>query len=373
MPIRLLAVAIFAGALAVGVRAQTADSRPDLRQLLQQIAGFSPDPCGPPPGTAEDSADLESSIFERTAEGVTEALNDSADEASGPLDRATKALRSVERMSAEVNASWPEEDRFHFEILDLAPALVLKAGIRKRETYLVFGRPESPSPKFSRGWRLVGSPDHPENRAFRTAVSLFPLQRGPSGRARFLAGFTYHGCAGSMGVGYDGREWDPARSVSFEQIIKLEGAFGLDDRVPGFEQIGTLQTKGSLIALPFCWFSQIDTWDNPSLCAVDRYDLSGDTVRFRDRRYNRPELVPVAKAIEHAQARDYPAVLGYCASREVALKLVREIPPYIFADEVRVKATGAGRKRVEMGFESTYRFDVEDRGGRWVVVAFRAE
>ena len=86
------------------------------------------------------------------------------------------------------------------------------------------------------------------------------------------------------------------------------GSFGLDDKVPGFPQIGKLQTDGPLIIPPYCWFSSIDTWDNPSLCAVDTYDLSRDSVRFRSRTYNRPDLVPIAKAIEYAQQRGYRAV-----------------------------------------------------------------
>jgi hypothetical protein len=34
---------------------------------------------------------------------------------------------------------------------------------------------------------------------------------------------------------------------------------------------------------------------------------------------------------------------------------------------------GAGKKRVELGYEPTYRFDVEEHAGRWHVVAFSAQ
>jgi len=40
--------------------------------------------------------------------------------------------------------------------------------------------------------------------------------------------------------------------------------------VHGFAQIGEFRAEGSSINLPYCWFSPIDTWDNPSLCAIDR-------------------------------------------------------------------------------------------------------
>jgi len=125
--------------------------------------------------------------------------------------------------------------------------------------------------------------------------------------------------------------------------------------------------------LPYCWFSAIDTWDNPSLCAVDTYDVEGDEVRFRSRAYNRPDLVPVAKALEYAGKRDYPAVLGYCSSEDVARGLVREIPPEVFADDLRVTRISHTRERVEIGDPPAYEFEVEKRPDRWVVVKFSTE
>ena len=157
-----------------------------------------------------------------------------------------------------------------------------------------------------------------------------------------------------------------------KEIVKQAGALGLEDP-PGFSQVDKFRTEGSRITLPYCWFSQIDTWDNPSLCAVDTYDISGDDVTFRSRTYNRPDLLPIAKVIEYAQQRDYPAVLGYCASSQVARRLVRYFPPYVFADELRVTHTGRGKERVELGSPILYRFDVEKRAGRWRVVSVSPE
>ena len=93
--------------------------------------------------------------------------------------------------------------------------------------------------------------------------------RGPSGKARFLAKFGHVGCAGSTGVAYDAREWNPGRFGGLARIIKQSGAFGLEDKVPGFPQIGELKTDGVRVTLLYCWFSPIDTWDNPILCPVD--------------------------------------------------------------------------------------------------------
>jgi hypothetical protein len=134
-----------------------------------------------------------------------------------------------------------------------------------------------------------------------------------------------------------------------------------------------VNTEGSLITLPYCWFSAIDTWDNPSLCAVDAYDLSADSVTFRSRAYNRPDLLPIAKAIEYAEQRDYSAVLGYCASSQVARRLVRNIPPHAGAEDIRVTHTANGREHVEFGSGPGYSFDVEKHAGRWRVVAFSIE
>jgi hypothetical protein len=181
------------------------------------------------------------------------------------------------------------------------------------------------------------------------------------------------GCAGSIGVIYEAREWDPQGPGSLRQIIGQGGAFGLDDQVPGFEQIGDLRTDGALITLPYCQFSAIDTWDNPSLCAVDTYDLSGDEVKFQSRTYSRPDLVPIVKVIEYARERDYPAVRSYSASEEVARKLVREIAPYTFAEDIRVRNVGKGKKQVDLGYDPVLRFEIEERDGSWVVNGFDVE
>lgn len=349
---------------------------PDFRELLQQMTKFSPDPCGPPYGQEEDwhSGDTEFRLFSAAANIVTERLNQSSVSPTLPKDAATEGLKKLEQMSAKINAAWPDETRFHFQILDLAPALVVKMSIRKHETFFVFGVPkEKKSGRSNHAWHEVGSEERSyDHETPWISLDLYSLHRGPSEHARFLAKFIYGGCAGGFGVAYDAREWDPD-GVDVEQIVKQEGALGLDDKVKGFEWIGELRTKGSLLTLPYCWFSAIDTWDNPSLCAVDTYDLSGDEVRFRSHTYNRPDLVPIAKAIEYAEKRDYPAVLGYCGSPEVASRMVADFPPYLFADDLRVTSTGSGKERVEMGYDPTYRFDVEKQGDHWLLTAFTTE
>lgn len=340
------------------------------RESLQQVAALSPDPCGPSDLKAGDwlsAPRAEYNVFRWAAETITKKLN--AASRSAPPYRVTEVLKNLEQLSADINGDWPEENRFHFQILEVPPVIVVKMTIRTDGRYFVFAVPnEDVSGQEQPSWHEVGSDDASlEQYPVGSEVQLFPLHRGPSGNVRFLAKLEYTGCAGSVGVEYDAREWDPEGFGNLEQVIKQSGSFGLDDSVPDFPRIGELETEGSLISLPYCRFSAIDTWDNPSLCAVDTYDLSADEVQFVSRAYNRPDLAPIAKVIEFAQQRDYVAVLAYCASNEVARELIRAVPPHFFAEDVRVTQTGNGQEQVELG---SYRFDVEEHGDRWLVVAF---
>ena len=351
---------------------------PDVRQLLQRLAGYSSDPCGGAPAKKEGdwrvADDLAHRLFSRAADSVAEALNANPADSALPRERATAALQQVEQMSAEINAEWPQDSRFHFQVLDLSPMLVVKLSIRFQEDFFAFGVPKEISRNPNSSWRILGSnPGATEFTGPPSEIDLYPIHRGPSGDPRFLVKAIYSGCAGSIGVVYSAYKWNPRDIDLLDGIISQEGAFGLDDNVEGFPQIGKLKTDGPLITLPYCQFSPIDTWDNPSLCAVDTYDLSGDEVKFSSRTYNRPDLVPVAKAIEFAEKRDYHAVLGYCASPEIARRMVRVLPSDVFAGELQVSKHGDGRERVVLGDSPKYRFDVEKRGDRWIVVGFATE
>src|SRR5207245_2960036 len=160
--------------------------------------------------------------------------------------------------SAEMNSPWPDENRFHFQIFDLPPVLVTKLGIRTRETFFVFGIPEENSGTPNQLWRSVGSDDGLLDKQgfFFRRLHLYSLQRGVSKYAGFLVSSDYGGCAGSLGVSYEAREWHPEGIGDLDLMIKQDGALGLDDKVPGFPQIGELRTKGPLITLPYCWFSE---------------------------------------------------------------------------------------------------------------------
>jgi hypothetical protein len=134
--------------------------------------------------------------------------------------------------------------------------------------------------------------------------------------------------------------------------------------------VGKLGTTGKTIQLPYCFFSAVDTWDNPTLCAADSFDLSGDDPRFIGRIYNSPDLVVVNNAIQHAQARDYLALRGYCAFDAVARKLVREMPPYLFAEALETHKANPTREKVVFNEGAVY-FNLVKRQGEWRLESFR--
>ena len=106
---------------------------------------------------------------------------------------------------------------------------------------------------------------------------------------------------------------------------------------------------------------------------MNSYGISGDRVRFVSTVYNRPDLLPIAKAMEHARAHDYPAVLAYCGSPTVARKFMQGIPSFDSAGGLHIRRSGPFMKTVKLGEQPTLQFDVEKRGDRWLVAAFRID
>ena len=176
------------------------------------------------------------------------------------------------------------------------------------------------------------------------------------------------GCAGSIGEAYYGYEWNPDDGQFAREIIKIEGAEGLDEGAS--MHVGTLRTTGKLIQLPYCFFSVVDTWDNPTLCAADSFDLSVDIPLFLGRVYNRPDLVTVAKAVQYAEAHEYVALRGYCASGTVARNLDREVPPFLFGDALDTVKVGPARETVVLA-DGVVQFDLIKRRSRWLVARFK--
>jgi hypothetical protein len=343
----------------------------DFRQLFGKYADLPSDPCLSPGGEPV-GVEFERSLFGRAADMVTQELNAVNHAPAPPKDRAVEVLRKLEHLSAEVNAAWPDENRFHFYVYDFASVWVVKMTFRTKATSFAFGVPERSSGKPNRQWRQIGLSEGAfDDDSFRSWLDIYDLQRGPSGNPRFLSKFEYGGCAGGVGVVYDVREWDSKGAGNLKLILRQPGRFGPGDYA--FPVIGELQTKGTLITLPYCWYSPVDTWLNPSMCSADTYDISGDKVSFRARAYNRPDILPIAKAIEYAGKGDYVAVRKYCASDDVAHKLIRDISALAYAVDIQVTRTGDTKEQVELQDSGMFHFEIEKRADRWVIVAFRFE
>jgi hypothetical protein len=359
--------------LALGARAQQ-PPEPTLEDILKALSAAPGDACDFPDKDREGTpfSDLEYQLFQQADKAVAQGLNEKSN--------ASSTLEKLERLSAEINKKWSDERQFHFQVIDVTPAVLVKMTYRNRATFSFYAKTPTDS------WRTIAaSHDH---RTTPTggyeSLDLFALAHGPAHHPRFLARFSDAGCGSGVAVAYYAYEWNPQLAGDLDEFIKLEGAasqldaigpsvYSPADQEHSFLPVGELKTQGSLITLPYCWFSAIDTWNNPSLCAVNSYDISGDRVRFAGSIYNRPDLLPIAKAIEFAQAHDYPAVLAYCGSQAVARKLIRDIPPFVFSTpRLDIKRIGPLKKTVELG-DQALQFDVEKRGDRWLVVAFRID
>jgi hypothetical protein len=357
---------------------------PNFRQLLQKLASADADPCDAPGDDKEDTGNTENLLLQQAEREIMLELNTAEARSFSAAERASTAFKRLERMSAEINAAWPDKNRLHFEIVELPPLLLVKITIRTHAAYVVFGVPEGNPTGTKPQWLEVGSGDEfLDQKYVSTSLEIYPLQRSTSEKIRFLASFSSVGCAGNtFGIQYDAREWDPKKSNYLEQIIKQDGAFNIDADPNGagptakdpFAPVGVLSTTGAKLTLPYCWGSPLDTWDNLSLCAVDTYDLSGEEVRFVGRRYNRPDLVPVAKVIEYAQKHDSPEVLAYCASTAVASKIMHDLSGgYSFDTQLVTVQLGTRRERVRAAYSDDPGFVVEKRGDRWLVVSYSAK
>jgi hypothetical protein len=367
------------------LRAQQAQAAPTFEDLLQKLSSAPADSCRARPG--QDLSDLELRLFMQADSAIARALNDDEGSRPGatPRARAIGALKRLELASAEINRAWPDDKRFHFELLDLPPILVVKMTYRNRARFSAFGSfTDTIDAARGKRWQPLGALDQTiQSGGGYDSLELFPLLRGPSNSPRFLAEFQSMGCGSGLGVDYYAYEWSGGPTGELDQIINIEGAesrYRSDDQASqadpmnDFRPIGELRTNGQTITLPYCWFSAVDTWDNPSLCGVASYDLSGDQAEFAGVAYNRPDLVPIARAIEHAEAHDYPAVLAYCGSPDVAHTLVRDLPPFVSSvGGFEIEQTGAFREHVELGYDPVFSFDVQERRDRWVVVAFSVE
>jgi hypothetical protein len=368
-------------------RAQTTNpakgENPSFETLLQRAASATADWCADP---GDDSGRTDETILEAAAAGVVDALNEPSRSRSAQTDDGSATLRDVlakfNDAGSRINSNWPAESRFRADALTASPLLLMKATFRNRWALYAFGVKDGAMGEQGarRRWQVVqAASDEPLELRLSMSLDVFPINRGPAGRARFLTRRHVGGCAGSVGVAYRLLEWDPGAFGTLSSLVEIDGAETQEEATKeknlsaSFPPVGDLHVTGTTITLPYCWWSVLDTWHNPSLCAADSFDVSGDHVLFKGRATNRPDLVPIAHAIKHAQAHEYRAVLAYCRSAEIANRIVRDVPPYIFAETLTVKSLGPGKETVEFGADHVFRFDVERVNGGWTITKFRID
>jgi len=366
----------------MGSYAQPKQSDEDLHKLFVSMASANPHICDSIDEQTESGIEkIDDTIVQAAEDRALEALNAGSYKPEKAKAVIEEALAPLERWSEATEGAWPKETRWHFEVTAMLPAVAIQFSHREKSHFRALGVvPASEKIKQSQ-WQHLGE-DSWDGSPFASwsQASLFSLHRGPSGAVRFLVSMQRGGCAGSWGVQYSIEEWNPQRDSYLRERMNQSGVEGLgkepaqppSKKIP-FPAAGTLKTAGTRIMLPYCQFTGIDTWDNPSLCMVDTYDVSGDAVTFISRRYNRPDLVPVVKVLEYAKAHDLPALRAYCASDVLARKMQRELDGgYSFDTGLEAIKLAPERERVRAEYSDDPGFVVEKRGERWLVTSFDA-
>jgi len=351
------------------------DKTPAFGDLYSKLRTYPSDPCD---GSWDaESGKLEEQLLLATDERIRSALNTDLTYDGAP-QRARAVLTELASRIGRPGVSTGKAALFESDVLALEPMVVVKLRVRTHDAFVAYALTEETWPKKHTEWHAVASSLYDDPVPW-TQIEVRPLKAGPAAHTRFLAVIHFGGCAGSSGIRYRGYQWDPETGVDMaDSILELDGAVGMDPQ-PGsvtkknpFPTIGTLGTSGSRITLPYCIWSGMDWWDNPSLCLVDTFDMGGDMPRFVSRRYNRPELVPIAKAIEYTKKHELPELRAFCASNEVAERLLaqgRLGGPGASDPEVTVLAPG--RKRVHMEEGGTFLLVL--RGQRWLITGYSAD
>jgi len=372
--IRQLAVLLAACfSLALMVQAQatpTIEPIQEFQGTIADLAPKSPDDCGweseAPPNISADTTKLENKLFDQADAAIVEALNTSA---ATPAETTSRVLKMMQNISSTANQTWPDNRRFHYELLVIDPVLVVKFRIRSRSTFSVFAVPEHPRyPSTKKEWLRVGGDEQRwgEHNSDES-IDLYELARGPAKFARFLSKSSHVSCGdGQTGIQYIGYEWNPSWIGDLLEVLRRKGAVSGEV----FPAIGKLQTKETRITLPYCWWSSIDSSVWATLCSVDTYDLSRSHVRFLNTKTNRPDLETVAKVIEYAQARDLPAVASYSTSAAVANKLTALMPPSVYNAGQLPSEPAGDRQTVDIEDGHHLRFVLVRRGERWLVADF---
>jgi hypothetical protein len=178
------------------------------------LADASADNCGwdePKSSTfTGDTTKLEDDLFDKADGVILEALNTPGAE---PAKAISEALETMRAYGDHAGRAWPEDRRFHYELLAIQPAFVVSYHVRSRSTWSVFAIPEEATwPKRGKNaeWQRVGEDDSRwQEPKGDQHVELHSIMRGPSHRARFLSRSSEISCGdGITGLAWKAYEWD---------------------------------------------------------------------------------------------------------------------------------------------------------------------
>jgi hypothetical protein len=354
---------------------QAQDKAKQFQAAYAQLQAYAASACDSINGLDDydKAAKLEQTLLDAADSELVDALNRNA-ASPQPASVARAELDALQHEAESTGSKWAKDVRFRFTVKSLPPVVAVTMAVRNHEVFAAYALAQVDYPRKGLAWKTAASSLYDTNFSW-SQVELRNLQRGPAGHARLLAKTEWGGCAGSYGVKYEGLEWDPQNNIGeMDSLFETEGAWGLETE-PGpvtaknpFPMVGAFTTIGSRITLPYCMFTGIDWWDNPSLCAVETWDLSGDQVRFVSRRWNRPELLPIARAMEFAGNHEFVELRAWCASDELARRLMAIAKFGMGGDNPAVKTQGPARERVTLDEVGT--FIVEKRGDQWVVAGY---
>jgi hypothetical protein len=378
----LICIASIAGlsALTFG-QDQVAKPLEHFKELAQQLAAQPPVNCcydnyDWPTGHPEE---LESKLFDEARKFITDSLNNGS---SQPMTAVKEALKTLSLASDNIHKHWPEDHRFRYEIFDVSPIILAKTTLRSSAAAIAFYMIDS---KRKTTW---SSEDVTQNDLKRNTmiqnVQVYPLSRGPSNQARFLIFSSITACGHGTEEEFTGYQMNPDTTYP-EQILHRKGseeAFDGDieerespqskfNKKPLRKFNNSFNASGKKITLPYCWFSVVDTWANPTLCMADTYDLSMDEVRFVGRKINRPDIYAVAKAIEHAQNGELESIRGYTVTSQVAKKILNSMPSHIFNEKTTVTHKGSNRELIRLQGYEIREFEMQRINGTWLISNYR--
>ena len=85
----------------------------------------------------------------------------------------------MRRVSAEVNSAWPQENRFHFDILDLKEILVIEMSIQVNARFFIYTDAPVDQKNPDHPWRESALLDEPhEANLTWVQFNISPLHRG---------------------------------------------------------------------------------------------------------------------------------------------------------------------------------------------------